>query len=175
MLTLVIGTPDSGKSALAEKLVCDNSGPEDRYYIATMIPFGEEGQKRIDKHRKLREGKNFCTIEMPFDINLALAKINNPKQSVVLLECISNLVANEMFERYTDTVDIPKIITKQISELATQIADLYIVTNRFDRFETEDKETIEYINVIDRVNFSLQNIADKVIEINDETSKSFCD
>lgn len=59
MTTLIIGYPDSGKSAMAERMVTEMSEPGERVYLATMIPFGQEGRDRIARHRKLREGKGF--------------------------------------------------------------------------------------------------------------------
>ena len=44
-MILVIGTPDSGKSAYAEELAVKSSGGAYMAYIATMIPFGDEGEK----------------------------------------------------------------------------------------------------------------------------------
>ena len=44
MNVLIIGYPDSGKSKLAEDMVLEMSAPGERVYIATMIPFGEEGR-----------------------------------------------------------------------------------------------------------------------------------
>ncbi|MBQ5484106.1 MAG: hypothetical protein IIT72_01270, partial [Lachnospiraceae bacterium] len=51
MITLILGEPDSGKSALAEKLVCKmaSSLPDScqKIYLATMIPYGKEGDDTI--------------------------------------------------------------------------------------------------------------------------------
>ena len=63
MLSLIIGGSASGKSEYAERLVC--SLPGKRIYTATMEPFSEEGRERIARHRKLREGKGFVTVEVP--------------------------------------------------------------------------------------------------------------
>ena len=58
-MMLVIGTPNSGKSEMAEKLVmeymnADENGSYKRasLYVATMIPYKEEGANRVKKHRK---------------------------------------------------------------------------------------------------------------------------
>ena len=69
MTVLIIGHPDSGKSELAERMVTEISAPGERIYLATMIPYGEDGAARVEKHRKMREGKGFTTIEAPFDIS----------------------------------------------------------------------------------------------------------
>ena len=59
-----------------------------------MFPFDEESLKRIDRHRAMRRDKGFETVECYTD--LLSAEI--PEDSVSLLECMSNLVANEMFQ-----------------------------------------------------------------------------
>ena len=51
-VTFVIGAGASGKSAYAESLCLGHDGP--RVYLATMEPFGEEGARRIARHRALR-------------------------------------------------------------------------------------------------------------------------
>ena len=93
MLTIVTGGSGSGKSAFAEDKVLA-FGEAQRVYIATMHPFDEESHKRIERHRKMRAGKGFETIECY--VNLKEQTL--PEKGVVLLECMSNLTANEMFE-----------------------------------------------------------------------------
>ena len=55
MRILLTGGSACGKSTYAEALAMRFSLP--RYYIATMRVFGEEGQKKVDQHRKMREAK----------------------------------------------------------------------------------------------------------------------
>ena len=62
MIHLVTGGSGSGKSAYAEQCILDFGGTR-RVYIATMQPFGAEGQARIARHRKMRAAKKFSTIE----------------------------------------------------------------------------------------------------------------
>ena len=92
MITLIIGGSGSGKSAYAEQVVMD-FGDRDRIYIATMFPFDEESRRRIDRHRRMRAEKNFTTIEC----YTGLKTVEIPEGACVLLECMSNLTANEMF------------------------------------------------------------------------------
>ena len=93
MMILVTGGSGSGKSAFAEDCVV-SFGKTDRIYIATMYPFDEESRKRVQRHRKMRQGKGFETVEC----YTGLDKIRLPENCTVLLECMSNLVANEMFQ-----------------------------------------------------------------------------
>ena len=93
MMHLITGGSGSGKSAYAEAQVLA-AGEGRRIYIATMIPRGEEGRQRVSRHRLLRAEKQFETIEC----YTSLQALTLPENGTVLLECMSNLVANEMFE-----------------------------------------------------------------------------
>ena len=96
-MILITGGSGSGKSAYGEKRILE-AGEMTRYYIATMEVFGEEGRKKVERHKMLRQGKGFITIESPKDVGRVekLEKTGNGKLTV-LLECVSNLTANEMF------------------------------------------------------------------------------
>ena len=61
MMILLTGGAANGKSTFGESLCLQADGP--RYYLAAMQPYGPEGEARIARHRKLREGKGFTTIE----------------------------------------------------------------------------------------------------------------
>ena len=92
MFTLVVGGASSGKSVYAEAHTLTLDGP--RVYLATMRPFGPEGQARVLAHRAQRRGKGFRTAERYTN----LAALSLPPASNVLLECLGNLVANELFD-----------------------------------------------------------------------------
>ena len=92
MFYVVTGGSGSGKSAYAENLVL-SLGEGRRIYIATMMSFDDESTKRIARHRKMREGKQFETVEC----YTGLDSIRLKKDDIVLLECMSNLAANEMY------------------------------------------------------------------------------
>ncbi len=101
MFVLVVGGSGSGKSAYAEELSVSLSSPGmEKYYLATMQVFDQEGQRRVERHRALRQGKGFLTIEQPAQIHRAAGKMG-AGDKVALLECISNLTANEMFPQET--------------------------------------------------------------------------
>lgn len=161
MICLVIGTPDSGKSALAEELIASIPGDRCKYYIATMIPYGEEGAERVARHREMREGKGFTTLEVPFDVN----GTEMPADSIILLECVSNLTANELFERKTPPAECEDKIVRDICALADSAGDMVIVTNHFQISEDFDDETALYSRVLDRINSRLRKKADRIIDL----------
>ena len=91
MMALVIGGSGSGKSSYAEELAVSLSSPAaKKYYLATMQVFGREGEQRVERHRALRRGKGFLTIEQPTEIQKAVGCMEEGER-VALLECISNL------------------------------------------------------------------------------------
>lgn len=90
-LILISGANGSGKSRFAEQLVSQTRGK--RYYIATMAPQTEENHRRIQKHRQQRHGLGFQTLELPCRIGDAPIS----PAAVVLLEDVSNLMANVFF------------------------------------------------------------------------------
>lgn len=164
MTITVEGSPDSGKSKRAEAIICEISKPDERYYVATMIPFGDEGAKRVKKHLALREGKGFVTIEQPFDVDRALEKIEEPDKATVLLECVSNLASNEMFDRGCKDIRIvtQKLVT-DMKNLQKAVKNIVIVTNHFQEEPEFDAETISYIRLMNEINKELYKISDESI------------
>ena len=64
MLILVSGGAGSGKSEFAEGLVT-SSGLDGRVYLATMKVWAAESVRRVERHRQMRAGKGFETLECP--------------------------------------------------------------------------------------------------------------
>lgn len=58
-----------------------------------MIVWDDECRARVKKHRQMREKKGFETAERPVD----LGELFVPEDGAVLVECMSNLAANEMY------------------------------------------------------------------------------
>ncbi|MBR1628521.1 MAG: bifunctional adenosylcobinamide kinase/adenosylcobinamide-phosphate guanylyltransferase [Lachnospiraceae bacterium] len=161
MIITIIGTPDSGKSEQAEALCLELSGEGERLYIATMIPFGEEGRERVRRHRLRREGKGFLLTETPFDLPQILSDVQRPEKTTALLECVSNWVANEMFERGLKESILLETIQRELSALAEAFLHLVIVSNRFEK--TGDPETDYYIEATEQVNRLLEQMSDRTI------------
>ena len=95
MFILVTGGSGSGKSEFAENIAMKLGGK--MLYVATMKPYDDECLKRIERHRKMRDGKGFRTVECYTD----LSEITESADTI-LLECMSNLTANVMFSDNND-------------------------------------------------------------------------
>ncbi|MCX7920428.1 MAG: bifunctional adenosylcobinamide kinase/adenosylcobinamide-phosphate guanylyltransferase [Clostridia bacterium] len=97
-LIMVTGGARSGKSCFAEETV--KKFGEDVVYIATSIPFDDEMRHRIQKHREQRP-EYWETVEAYKDLDKVLdGKLEG--KSAVMLDCITIMVTNIMFEKCTD-------------------------------------------------------------------------
>ncbi|NLX64208.1 MAG: bifunctional adenosylcobinamide kinase/adenosylcobinamide-phosphate guanylyltransferase [Clostridiaceae bacterium] len=160
MRILLTGGSACGKSTYAEKLAMRFSTP--RYYIATMRIYDEESRKKVERHRQMRKTKNFITIERDTDIHL----IELSRRGTVLLECMCNLTANEMFDRYGNITDVYNKIISGIESLASQCENLIVVTNDVGSDGGKyDESTQEYIRTLGRLNISLAERFDCVYEM----------
>jgi len=161
MITLITGGSGSGKSAYAEDLML-SLGAGKRIYIATMFPFDEESQKRIERHRRMRQDKQFETIECCHH----LKDLEITKDALVLLECISNLVANEMYMEAGAGGDTVMAVLDGIAHLAAAAKKLCVVTNEvFSDGIQYDSETRRYLKYLGEINQMLAKQATTVIEV----------
>ncbi len=181
MMILVIGGSGSGKSACAEKLteqLADSVSGEQaysaltgraakKYYLATMQVYDEEGQRKVERHRRLRSDKGFLTIEQPTAVRRALEKMDAGNR-IVLLECVSNLTANEMFsgEKAAAETQVVETVTQDISLLNEQTTHLVVVSNNvFEDGSAYDETTMAYIRAMGKINQKLAALASQVVEV----------
>ncbi|MBR2742509.1 MAG: bifunctional adenosylcobinamide kinase/adenosylcobinamide-phosphate guanylyltransferase [Clostridia bacterium] len=157
-LTLIMGENDSGKSAFAEGLFKNTN--KKRYYIATMIPVTDENRARIEKHRAAREGLRINTLELSFSVGGA----DIAPDSAVLLEDVSNLLANAVFEKKKTGDDV----YRDICALKTRCAHLCAVTISGLDGGGYDSETADYINALRALNARLYDDADTVVLMKDK-------
>ena len=161
MFGLITGGSGSGKSAYAEECVV-NLGEKKRIYIATMFPFDQESEKRIERHRQMRAGKGFETVEC----YTSLKNLEFPSDCVVLLECMSNLVANEMFQESGAHDKTVEEIIKGIQKVKKQAVHLLVVTNEiFSETQVYEGETNQYQEYLGLINQKLAEMADEVVEV----------
>lgn len=161
MLVLVTGGSASGKSEYAESLVVA-SRVQERYYIATMMPYDDECHKRIERHRRMRAQKGFETVEWYTD----LFKWTCPDGAVVLLECMSNLVANEMYADGGARENAVASILAGVRKIQDQASLAVIVSNEvFSDGVDYGLETNTYNARLAEINSAIAALADQVIEV----------
>ena len=180
MLHIVYGGSASGKSSYAESFAMSLQGEGRLLYIATMYPYkwntteiDPETMQRIERHRAMRADKGFDTVECYRHVEHIVAK----RQDVLLLECMSNLLANEMYlepdsnagSDIAETMSpVSNKIVQALVNLSTRVQDVVIVTN--DVFSdggslTYDESTREYVKNLAEINCALARVAETVTEV----------
>ena len=180
MLHIVYGGSASGKSSYAESFAMSLQGEGRLLYIATMYPYkwntteiDPETMQRIERHRAMRADKGFDTVECYRHVEHIVAK----RQDVLLLECMSNLLANELYlepdsnagSDMAETMSpVSTKIVQALIDLSTRVQELVIVTN--DVFSdggslTYDESTREYVKNLAEINCALAREAATVTEV----------
>ena len=173
MTVLVLGPNGSGKSVYAEKLAVRLSGTREPaaarplrrgqpagelYYIATMIPYGDEGLARVAKHRERRKTMGFITAEKASRVS----GIPFRPDDVVLLEDVSNLAANTLFSGGGSGGGDD--VFSDITQMCAQCRAAVIVSIDGLTAKPEyDGGTYGYIDTLNRLNQRLSDFADTVI------------
>ena len=164
MMILLTGGAACGKSYIAEQLVMRFPGK--RYYIATMRPWGADGQAKVAKHRAMRQGKHFQTIECYGNLGSVFL---DESDSVVLLECITNLVADELYDDEGNKQPYNQVLScvlSGIDSLKKQCAALIMITNDVgaDGIEYE-QDTADYVRLLGQINCLVAAQSDVVVDM----------
>lgn len=158
-MILITGGSASGKSAYAEQRTCEKGTAPT--YLATMHRGGPEAEERILKHRRMREGKGFKTLEAPVKIRRVLEQCSR----VVLLEDLGNLVANEMFGE-SRVEEVAESIFSELCALDEQCERLVIVTDEvFSDGGCYEGETLAYLRELGRLNALCAARSEEVWEV----------
>ena len=170
MFHLITGGSGSGKSEYAEQKLMEYASHskrnKKRYYIATMMPFGKETEEKIARHRRLRAGKGFETIECYTNLKEAAEIMQTKEPGSVLLECMSNLAANEMYDPSGAGEKAEEAILTGIHRLQKVCENLVVVTNEvFSDSMTDNPEMEKYLELLGSVNCQMGQMADQVTEV----------
>jgi len=162
MLILISGTNSSGKSKTAENKLSEFKTPQ-KFYVATAKIFDDEMKARVEKHKAMRAGKNFITIESEKN----LADLNFPENSSVLIESLTTWLANEIFDfQETQNPENFEIkIFNEIQILKSKCENLILVADDiFSDGITYDEATEFYRKILASLLIKTAGIADEVIE-----------
>ena len=187
MLALILGGASSGKSEYAEALavkLAEEKGLK-KLYLATMHNDGEEARQRVLRHRALRQGKGFYTVEAPM-----LSDLKNPalfqaaaeamgtaaEKCVILLETLSVLAANELFSECgifrnremarTLPGDMLRVISALPCAYLIVVSDeIFSDGGRTPEGEPYDPATCAYLQVLGEAHRLLADQAELVTEV----------
>lgn len=89
-----------------------------------------------------------------------------PEDSIVLLECMSNLVANEVFEPDGAREKTVEAVVEGVRALKQRAKALFLVTNEvFSDGILYDAETKRYLSYLGDINVKVAAMADRVTEV----------
>lgn len=100
MNMFISGGCKNGKSYFAQVASRDLARELNKplYYIATMIPHDDEDHARIKRHISERDGWGFTTIEQGKNLAEVLLMDDVDKSGVFLMDSVTALLDNEMFD-----------------------------------------------------------------------------
>ncbi|PEL05184.1 bifunctional adenosylcobinamide kinase/adenosylcobinamide-phosphate guanylyltransferase [Bacillus sp. AFS017336] len=135
-LIFVIGGARSGKSSYAERRIKElQTNQNDVVYIATAIPTDGDMGERIKRHQEERSS-DWHTVEQFKQFNKLKMEENFLQSKYVILDCMTVMITNLMFERYTD-IDFETINNEQINELESfiekEVNELIDVCKEFEK------------------------------------------
>lgn len=166
MITLVTGGARSGKSTFAESLYENNL---DVVYIATSKIYDEEMKERVRLH-KLSRPSEWRTYEGNYNLHNSIGNEKN-----YLLDCITILTSNIMFDISKDTEHIDYKLQKKIEDtvyyeiknlidsINEREYNLVMVTNEVgDSIVPEHHVSRVFRDIQGRVNQRLAKLSDEV-------------
>lgn len=123
-ISFVFGGTRSGKSAYAEKICIEESG--EVVYLATAIALDEGMRSRIKKHQSQRP-QTWNTIEMYKSFYLLEREEVFKKANTILLDCITVMVSNLMFEKYESYDDLSQEAVDRVeNEILDEIKNMLV-------------------------------------------------
>ena len=103
---------------------------------------------------------------LPTHINIRAADTCLAKDSVVLLECMSNLCANEMYSPHGSGDRAAETILEGAARLKDQCGDMVVVSNEvFAGGSCYEEGTMAYLRQLAQINRRMTAIADNVCEV----------
>ncbi|SMG29039.1 bifunctional adenosylcobinamide kinase/adenosylcobinamide-phosphate guanylyltransferase [Dethiosulfovibrio salsuginis] len=103
---MVLGGARSGKSGFAQERVCELASLDDPvYYVATAFIKDDEMARRVERHRSDRPD-GWITLEAQREVHKAIERL--PVRSILLLDCVTMMITNFMFDQRTDWDDLSK-------------------------------------------------------------------
>ncbi|WP_026673205.1 bifunctional adenosylcobinamide kinase/adenosylcobinamide-phosphate guanylyltransferase [Alkalihalobacterium bogoriense] len=172
MLVFITGGVRSGKSQFAERYANDLAGNEIVHYIATSHVFDEEMEWRKQLHIAQREKQfRFClTHEVPYNIGQVFTQFQ--RGHIVLLDCITTWVANELFIDATSwqhpffQTSVYEKVTTTIQQLKQLPIHSLIVSNELlHDIPYEDEGTFYYKQMLGRIHQAIVEQCDEAIVI----------
>ncbi|BDC96102.1 MULTISPECIES: bifunctional adenosylcobinamide kinase/adenosylcobinamide-phosphate guanylyltransferase [Treponema] len=173
MNALVFGGSASGKSAFAEDFASGivRAGGGRLVYLAAMDPLsGGDAPSRIARHRALRAGKGFSTVEIPRGAFSGLARFSDApvfSGATVLVEDAGNLVSRALFRGGEIDPDARQSVSAFLSALSVRARDVVLVSPDIflERLPAMDAGMGEYFSALSGVMSSFARSCSRVVRV----------
>ena len=164
MTVFISGGAKCGKSSLAQDLAVKLASGGSLYYLATMIPTGEEDQLRIRHHLADRAGLGFETVECFRNI----LSVREP-EGTFLVDNVTSLVQNALFpveKNYKMDPDAANCCGDELVEFAKTVRNVVFVSDYiYSDAERYSESTEQYRKCLADIDRRLANVCDVVIEV----------
>jgi len=167
MTVFISGGAKCGKSSLAQKLVLQLAGEGKRYYVATMLPTGEEDQQRIRNHLADRAGMDFETVECFRNVMDCIGSVDT--DAAFLVDSVTSLAQNALFpaeKNYELDLDSAKRCGDALVEFAGTVRHaVFVSDNIFSDARRYSVTTEAYRKCLADIDRRLARVCDTVIEV----------
>ncbi|MCM3772619.1 bifunctional adenosylcobinamide kinase/adenosylcobinamide-phosphate guanylyltransferase [Priestia aryabhattai] len=168
MIIFISGGVRSGKSRAAENMV-QTFCTKRAVYIATSRQTDNEMQKRIQLHQTERQAANtpWVTIEQSVDLQQILPNLQS--DDVILLDCVTNWLANELFltEKRWQTKEGKQHVLchmiKALNKLFAQSQTVVLVSNELFEAGVLEEPTCSYMHMLGKLHQYIVEKADVAI------------
>lgn len=124
-VTFVLGGCRSGKSGFALKKAQESVAAR-RVFIATSVPFDEEMQARVKRHRAER-GAEWTTVEAPRTLPEAIVE-HARADRVLLADCLTLWISNLLLE-LQEPAQVEGCIPRLVDALGSAPGEVILVSN----------------------------------------------
>lgn len=164
MNVYITGGCKNGKSTFALNAAISLSAGRPMYYVATMSPSDDEDVDRIRRHRSERKGLGFATLEIYTGIQQCIDKV--PCESVLLIDSITALMANEMFGSGRADGSACVRVTEGLEFVLSRTKDIVMVSDYiYSNAELFNGHTDMYMSALAAVDRRMAQLCDAVIEL----------
>lgn len=164
----ITGGVRSGKSSFAERMALEIAGMGGNLvYFATGVPSDAEMRERIGSHQRDREtGKyKWKTVEQSIEIGKRAEEFT--KQDIVLLDCVTTLLNNELFanDKSWDRIFLESVkerILKGITAIKNHVKTIIVVSNEVGYEPLSENELVlTYGRLLGAIHRQLVEAADE--------------
>ena len=164
-ITLITGGCRSGKSRHAQQLA--QQAGRRRLFIATAPVLDAEMRERVERHREMRRGRKWETVEEQTDLPGSLRRAAD--FDVVLCDCLTLWVNNLLFaaDKSGVVIDEDHImkLSRELCDAAGSVpAGVFFVTNEVGMgIVPENDLSRRYRDLVGRCNQEIAAVADSVV------------